>query len=281
MKCLPTDIVGPKTDLEVDISKQPRVLHWPDKFCQGLLHLIPHPMFQGNPTLLATALQYAVICATDDRRHWALQNTCSDGFLGALIKTIDKKQDGTIPYKDIHNTARRRFAKKFPQGTPGFWSQLFLSIELVADKTRAVRRAVPEGAYKITYHDLRNVAEALDNMTFGALTVFHPTELVSAVFQSARTQSDLPLDTDGGLEKDGDGQSRGSIADDESLPTSHSSQEDDEMSDDGEPGPSATAQKRSYGNAADDGSGSDSDSGPGSKRPRRSGSASPSCGDSY
>lgn len=185
----------------------------------------------------------------------------------------------------------------------------------MADKTRAVRRAVPSGAYKITYHDLRNVAEALDNMTFWALTVFHPTELVSAVFQSARTQSDLPLDTDGGLEKahkkvildqrrqehsfehaddttsedrddvdeekDGDGQSRGSIADDESLPTSHSSQEDDEMSDDGEPGPSATAQKRSYGNAADDGSGSDSDSGPGSKRPRRSGPASPSCGDSY
>lgn len=114
MRCLPTSIIGLKTSLGVDVSSNqvlvelsdlPRAPHWPERLCQSLTKLIPHPMFQGNPQHLTTAIQYAVICCTDDRRPWPLINYSDEGFLGMFHQVIEWDQNRDIPIAQLHKSA--------------------------------------------------------------------------------------------------------------------------------------------------------------------------------
>lgn len=212
MKCLPTEIIGPDTHLAVDIARNqtlalpghPKAPHWPDRLCHELTVLIPHPMFLGKPKLLATAIQYTVICCTNDCRPWPLNNSSGDAFLRNFCRVIDEQQDGETPASTLHEYAKRRYYRKYPDGSPGFWSELFLAIEAAAVNCQAVDREEPVHGhspicYRVTVADLKVLVDALDQMTHGSLTIFHPTNVISDVVQTARAPSDLPRDNDGSL----------------------------------------------------------------------------------
>ncbi|KAK7729798.1 hypothetical protein SLS53_009166 [Cytospora paraplurivora] len=204
MRCLPTDIIGPGSNLEVDISDNnelrdlpgsPRDPRWPERFCHLLNELITHPMWQAKPKLLQLAIQYTVICCTNDCRRWRLMNPSGDSFITVLVETIKKYQKGETKPAEIHQNAIRRFRKQFPHGSPGLWSELFRMIEQAA-KVRQVQDQTPGVILKVKTSDLRVLKVALDGMSFGQLSIFRPTDLISNVLQSARANSDVPSNKD-------------------------------------------------------------------------------------
>lgn len=60
MKCLPSDVIGPKALLQFDSSSAANI-RWTMHFCERLGELVPRPPFMGRPAKLAFAIQWAAI----------------------------------------------------------------------------------------------------------------------------------------------------------------------------------------------------------------------------
>lgn len=83
MDCLPADIIpvhenmavestifatGERTAPDMTIFEGAGKFIWLATFCKALTNVLLHPDWLGEPRLLTVAIQYTVICATDDVR---------------------------------------------------------------------------------------------------------------------------------------------------------------------------------------------------------------------
>ncbi|KAG6258201.1 hypothetical protein E4U24_002913 [Claviceps purpurea] len=92
MQCSPVAIISPQygliydgfeltARLNSDQSDQSESPLWSEGFCKALHALVVHSFWRGDVRLLATYIQYAVICRTDDRQPWEMamrQSSCQD-----------------------------------------------------------------------------------------------------------------------------------------------------------------------------------------------------------
>lgn len=197
MHCLPSDIVGPKTFLEFD-SSLAASNQWTMHFCTRLGELVPQPLFRGSPAKLALAIQWAVICRTDDRRKYRLSGCADDGFLQCLTAVIAEKQDGTKTCVKLRKAAVKLYREKYPG--EGFeeplWCQLFRHIEERTFPDGEPLEKAQEGwddPYLVHTEHLTTVYISLNQMQHLSLRMFTDSDTVHATAELSRRFNDRPL----------------------------------------------------------------------------------------
>ncbi|GAB0132918.1 hypothetical protein EsDP_00001339 [Epichloe bromicola] len=143
-----------KTCYDVDVDDDDDILRfkelgmWPSTFCGKLSTLICQPLWNDDPTMLATAIQFAVTCRTESVEPWKMALAARN-----------------IPEMEV---LRRQAESGFPQQLPvelNFLHHLGAFIE----KNRRRRYAesdlikrLSQGIYPITVIDLEAILGALD-----------------------------------------------------------------------------------------------------------------------
>ena len=152
------------------------VVHWTKAFCSRLLELAAHPLWGGQLWALATALQYAVVCRTNDAGPWPPEPRMETEvpFLSALRKTYRLRLDDRASPPFFHQKALDRVGG---DATP--WSQLFRHLETLAGWEApgpqdgpwldGLRHSAPppvrrREAYLVTDTDLDRLVKALDRL---------------------------------------------------------------------------------------------------------------------
>ncbi|KAL6413106.1 hypothetical protein AUP68_02604 [Ilyonectria robusta] len=97
---------------------------WTQTFCANLARIMSHAVWGGDPMLLMMALQFAVICRTDDRRVWKMPDTGTCGALTHLRKAMDSATEKPLPLsiKKMHQNARAKVRDDYLR--PGIHSNL-------------------------------------------------------------------------------------------------------------------------------------------------------------
>jgi hypothetical protein len=115
---------------------------WSTSFCKAFGRVLFHPSWAKEPRLLRAAIQYTVICATDDRRPWKPDIPPWDVFLLAFTKKTSENNDGKRPRELHQGVLRDILAQPGSDGVGPWWSRLFVAItNLTADVRGAVRGA--------------------------------------------------------------------------------------------------------------------------------------------
>lgn len=200
--CLVTDIVGFKTGL-VWSSDFSRVMNqrWSDTFIERMQRIICHPFFRGNVLWMRLALQWSVICRTDDRRVHLLNGAKSDVFLRMLSEVMFEVQSDSDP---VRPSALRRLALRLYKQEHAYqkvrdpdWSELMEGIEALvcARESRGIKLDEDDPfpqTYIITVDDAGAVLAALDNMQALAFPVYHASETVRSAAKLIQTVNDWP-----------------------------------------------------------------------------------------
>lgn len=110
IRCSPTILLSPRRSLRYvgEDSGDPSTEYstiWSPAFCEKLGMLVACPLFEGSAEQIVMFLQYAVICRTDDRRPWAIENAVHCNVLHSFAKAVkDNAGELLITY---HNLQRR------------------------------------------------------------------------------------------------------------------------------------------------------------------------------
>ncbi|KAJ4309801.1 hypothetical protein N0V84_011310 [Fusarium piperis] len=166
-RCSPLDAISPLRGLRYQPlvgRSQPGL--WSREFCNRLSALITHPLWKGSPKRLAMALQYAVICRTDDRRHWSPDPLCS--ALANLRRSI-KQHKGLELSQSVHKMHKKARTLATRDGDePSTMSDLFLHIHRTVQGRTFDKVPEPVTSYKglqvyaVNVHDLKVVGASID-----------------------------------------------------------------------------------------------------------------------
>ncbi|KAK3382243.1 hypothetical protein B0T24DRAFT_714360 [Lasiosphaeria ovina] len=163
LDCLPTDIISIDEEMMFDSgTERQRAVPsltgpdasdaaWPRAFCRALYQLLLHPAWERQPDLLRIAVQYTVICATDDVRPW-------------------------LTYCDVYDPFLKRFLHR---------AGLFSAIEEQTSESRLAARNAgltlrPDGGdrapYLVRTSDLTHLASAIEtaDMVYGGAAPWTP-----------------------------------------------------------------------------------------------------------
>jgi hypothetical protein len=153
----PTEVIGldknmlaiPSLDKVDERREMPRLqsstagwLLWEPWFSDALRKLVTHPAWLRRPELLRLAIQYTVVCATDDRRPWQVDEGLFkpfDPFLWRFVKDM-RENTSNIPPEDVHAAAWNHVSNKFNISERTWWSRLFLAIESQTKLARELKR---------------------------------------------------------------------------------------------------------------------------------------------
>lgn len=192
-RCTPLDLLSPLLQLRYNAS-----VVLAQKFCNALSPLIPHPVWKGSAWRLAMALQYAIICRTDDRRPWRLEPICP--ALKRLNSSIRRVKGSKMPFPihQMHHEARAAAVSN--RDDPSAMSDILDQIgdtveEMLAGKgPRAAGETTCKGheVYCVTNQDLIAVTKALDRVTSGGYRMFARVEECYEAFKQARDSYDAP-----------------------------------------------------------------------------------------
>lgn len=202
---LATDIIGPRTGLEFKShSRREGRLVWTQRLCEALADIVLHPMFELDTEKMALAIQWAVICRTEDRRKYKLSGCSDEPFLRKLLATIEKYQDGSKTPGELREAASYEYM--VARGTttePPTWSQFMHHIEKTAFKYAKTRPLQSndhvadvdnsrEGAYSVNTTDLYTVRSALDRVKHLSLRKFADSRQVTDAVMPTRSIQDVP-----------------------------------------------------------------------------------------
>ncbi|KAK9783521.1 hypothetical protein SCAR479_00080 [Seiridium cardinale] len=203
LRAFPTDFVGPATYIEfgdkVELEGQQRENpNWSTTFCEYLKRLPLHPLFMRSRDLVVVAMQYTVICRTNDRRRWPMEVAFKDDFFREFMRTIEA-QDTSMSIRSLHRQVRHNLMEKGRPLSPHakLWVQLFRRIEQKTYQQSEPLWAFGEGEvpfepYRITSDDMRKLIDALDHLhSFGA-PVYPPLGETSALLLAARRHERPP-----------------------------------------------------------------------------------------
>ncbi|KAI8714992.1 hypothetical protein NCS52_01005900 [Fusarium sp. LHS14.1] len=166
-RCPPIDIISPLHNLRYQPLIGPyQPGTWSREFCNLLTPLLTHSIWQGSPERLAMALQYSVVCRTDDRRPWSPQPLCP-----ALINLRDSmdKADGSELSRSVHHMHKEaRSLAIRNDDEPSQMSNLLVRIHKTVKNSTYERIPERETSYQgfwvyaLNNHDLRAVKTAID-----------------------------------------------------------------------------------------------------------------------
>lgn len=202
---LATDIVGPRSGLEFKSdSHRGDGPTWTKTFCEVMTAVVLHPFFNLSTEKMSLALQWAVICRTDDKRKYQLNGCGDDLFLRMLVSVITKYQDGTRPPGELRELASYKYMRASGEtAEPPPWSQFLGHIEEKVRSNAAARArksnkdgdAVDETEaerYFVNVGDASVVRSALDRMKHLNMRMFVDTRLVTDAVKATRDVYDIP-----------------------------------------------------------------------------------------
>ncbi|KAJ4262941.1 hypothetical protein NW762_006554 [Fusarium torreyae] len=195
-RCSPFELLSPRHNLDflpVTGPKNDSPAVWNQTFCDELSHIITHNVWDGEVASLRAALQYAVICRTDDRRRW-------------IMPPLELESGPLILY---HRRYIRCTAMRVREDLPGFvaryrTSSCRLARQLRKKSKRASRWSKPPklsangfSVYGVSIVDLRTVRRAIDSLQRVGNRVHPSTELCYEEFLKARKTHDDPPEFNG------------------------------------------------------------------------------------
>lgn len=176
----PYSLFSPLRKLHADTS----LTYYNETFSQELCRLITHGAIAGNRKRLTLLLQFAVICRTDDRRHWNLPVTHDVEVLKGLRKAIATSEDPlrtSIPdmlnnllLEDLPGRSNEATSGHLPEGPPYSWScetlpVLMSHLSCIARETSSTDASGPNvtiyqgfDVYSVSTIDLQNIRKAID-----------------------------------------------------------------------------------------------------------------------
>lgn len=192
-KCTPWDIVGFNTKLSFELSgragsgEEDENHTWSAPFIDRLAWLIPHPAWAGGESssrssLLATAIQYAVILRTNDQRVWR-RNHLGDEFLMTFAALC--RENCPCSIAGIHAKVLAHGTEEGIKTIP-IISRVFQSLEKVIQTPTDSFVPADEEPYFVTTQDLTNLIRALDQIVDPDTNIrmFLPVEFV---YESAKS----------------------------------------------------------------------------------------------
>ncbi|KAK7414214.1 hypothetical protein QQX98_006909 [Neonectria punicea] len=190
-RCSPLRVISPLYDLMYmqlpNRNGSAPTVFWSKDFCNTLARLMTHPFWNGDVNRLTLAIQFAVICRTDDRRIWKIPNIGPCEPLDDLRRQMNRIRGDTTPSPiiDMHEVVHRNVEEQLEVTMSDL---LFYLGKLV--KTKKYRSFPSQTTYKdlpvypVTFWDLENVMKALDGVPkFG-----HPMLISSQVTYATHTQ---------------------------------------------------------------------------------------------
>ncbi|RMJ07933.1 hypothetical protein BHE90_012513 [Fusarium euwallaceae] len=143
------------------------------------------------------ALQYAVICRTDDRRPWGLEPVCvALRLLDWSIRRV-KSSRMPLPIHEMHQDARRMAFRRHQE--PCNISHLLDQIgecvkKMMSRRVPTTDETVYRGhvVYSVTNFDLRVVTEAIRMMSTAGQSMYLQVDKCYEVFKRARQSNDVP-----------------------------------------------------------------------------------------
>ncbi|KAL3951802.1 hypothetical protein ACCO45_013519 [Purpureocillium lilacinum] len=185
MRCTPLAIVGPRFNMAfqpmerssttLEQTQTSRTL-WSKDFCTRLDTLVSHPVWEGDPARLSTAIQTAVIARTNDRRSW-------------LIRIRDAALTG--PLKGVMHLATIQCRERGRQ-VSSFFSLLRHIAELASGPSEASTDPLPV-EYQVRLGDLDLVVDAINTLTGNSsVPMFPDVELVATISHASRESGSMP-----------------------------------------------------------------------------------------
>lgn len=198
------DIIGPrfnlryddrghKTQVRVNGEQVPHPA-WSAPFCESLLPVLCHDMWQDHPGTMTICLQYMVKCRTNDQRpmRWPRYNYTSDRFFDEFASVMENMPAGTSVV-DAHARVRERL-----DGRQSLWSRVFHEIEAGNFNSRIPPKTEPPvqgddiGEYLVTKEILDRLTKALDNQKDRhGVAVYRATEFTLKAATWKRSASEL------------------------------------------------------------------------------------------
>lgn len=169
--CSPFTILSPRCQF---LAGPEQAIVWTARvFSDVFTLIITHHIFEGDPSMVVIALQYAVIQRTNDRRKWTFVDFTTCPALEDLKKTIDA-YPGSLPTSvhDIHREIRNEI-KQLGE-LPSAFSDLLVRIgDVVEPDQDGPELPYEHGCimYKVALEDVVAVASALG---------YHPPTPLSA-----------------------------------------------------------------------------------------------------
>lgn len=200
---LVTYIIGPDTHMEFKSSSAvAKLARWSPAFIKYFHVLVVRPWFDFDTTKMALAMQWAVICRTDDRRVYPFSECDDDMFLLELVSVIEQEQDGSKSAPELREMACSRHMEKFPHlAEPPRWSRFLEFIEIRAYQEGGNGKKGKKGKEPATADtdiwgvgvpDLKAVLAALDRIRHGRMRMFTDAETIAEMFKLTRDAYDPP-----------------------------------------------------------------------------------------
>ncbi|KAH6952856.1 hypothetical protein DER45DRAFT_634423 [Fusarium avenaceum] len=176
----PYSLFSPLRKLHADTSRT----YYNETFSQELCRLITHGAIAGNRKRLTLLLQFAVICRTDDRRHWNLPVTHDIEVLKGLRKAIATSEDplptsipdmlNSLLLEDLPGRSNEVTSDQLPEGPPYSWScetlpALMSHLSCISHEKSSTDASGPNvtiyqgfDVYSVSTIDLQNIRKAID-----------------------------------------------------------------------------------------------------------------------
>lgn len=192
LHCLASDIVGRRNRLVYGTNRG-RNAFWSDNFCNMLHYVMLHPHFRKCTSSMGLALQWAVICRTDDRRKHCL-NGCEEDVFLMILQDVIRATAGKRPVVQLE-VAHLLYKTGRPPADPPLWYQLLVNIEVLGKRQANSFKKLPKDVsqlYVVVTEDVSTVLESLDEIRHLSLPhYYHHTTYGDAV-SFTRSSDDAP-----------------------------------------------------------------------------------------
>lgn len=201
--CTPWDIVGAATNLKFDHGDQ-QLPMWSVGFCKSLTDIVAHPVWSlcgaERAPHIATAIQYAAILRTDDRRPWDVSYFNDLRFI-ELEKAFAKALPFSVKTIRMHVT---KACDKANMSCSPLW-RVFDSLDkIVPEHTAAGGEGTisDDGLHLVKTTDLTHLAKALNGLSDPqtGIPVLLPVSLPYQIVLASRTSASRQPGTESELD---------------------------------------------------------------------------------
>ncbi|KAH6991365.1 hypothetical protein BKA56DRAFT_652211 [Ilyonectria sp. MPI-CAGE-AT-0026] len=168
---------------------------WGQTFCANLARIMSHSVWEGDPMLFMMALQFAVICRTDDRRVWKMPDAATCEALTNLRKAMDSAKEERLPLciHKMHQDARDKAGDD--KLRPGIHSNLMDHLARLIEVEEGSHPTEFQGfpVYAVNAQDLEMIQTAIDTYSDNSgFPLLLPTAMAYEGFISCRATNDVP-----------------------------------------------------------------------------------------
>ncbi|QPG97139.1 hypothetical protein C2857_005842 [Epichloe festucae Fl1] len=202
MRCSPVSIVSPQYGLVYDGLEPTRIFFpkdhaecspWSDGFCKALHALVVHSFWRGDARLLATTIQFTVICRTDNRQPWKMAMGPSSCLGMEKMRDVAMSQRA----RHFHDIIRDYATSQAADGREMSLEYAFLRylgsiIDKPSFKPAEEQSEAHPPVYAVRTADLNTILRALNTFNRNGYPLFTHSDIFLRASTSAQLRSVFP-----------------------------------------------------------------------------------------